>query len=59
MKKEIETQLRKVLAYVLENEANHFNEWCANGGNPDDHIYKNAYIVQNYIDLCKPRPAKS
>lgn len=58
MKREIETHLRKVLEYVLKNEANHFNEWVANGGNPENHIYKSAYIVHKYIDEAKPRPTK-
>ena len=59
MKREVEAHLRKVLEYVLENEVDHFDEWCAEGCNPDDHIYKSAYLVQTYIDLCKPRPFKS
>ena len=59
MKREIETHLRKVLEYVLENEANHFNEWVANDGNPENHIYKSAYLVHEYIDEAKPRPTKS
>ena len=59
MKREIEDHLRKVLDYVLEMEANHFNAWCGDGNDPDCHIYKSAYIVHKYIDEAKPRPTKN
>ena len=42
-------ELRKVLEYILENEANHFNEWCAEC-NPNDHIYMSALKVLNYLE---------
>ena len=59
MKREVEAHLRKVLEYVMENEADHFNQWCGDACNPDDHIYKSAYIVHKYIDEAKPRPTKN
>jgi hypothetical protein len=37
--------LQALVDYVLENERNHFTEYLEDGGNPDDHIYSKAIIL--------------
>ena len=51
MKKEYIQTLAKVCQYVEEAEKSSFEEYIANGGNPDDHIYshviKSTHILLN------------
>lgn len=41
--------LRRLVDYTLANEADHYEEYVDNGGNPTDHIYNNAIILQELI----------
>ena len=41
--------LKKVVDYTLANEADHYAEYVDNGGNPTDHIYSSAIILQELV----------
>ena len=41
--------LRRIVEYTLANEAEHYDEYVDNGGNPTDHIYNNAVLIQELL----------
>ena len=41
--------LERVISYTLVNEEISYEEWIAEGGNPDDHIYKCAEVLNDYV----------
>ena len=42
--------LEVVVKYLLGNEKISFDEWIAEGGNPNDHIYAKALKLDDYIN---------
>lgn len=41
--------LKQLVDYTLANEADHYQEYIDNGGNPTDHIYSSAIILQEIV----------
>jgi hypothetical protein len=41
--------LKRVVDYTLANEADHYQEYVDNGGNPTDHVYSSAIILQEIV----------
>ena len=41
--------LKHVVDYTLANEADHYQEYVDNGGNPTDHVYSSAIILQEIV----------
>jgi hypothetical protein len=41
--------LRNLVDYTLANEADHYQEFVSNGGNPTDHVYSSAIILQELV----------
>jgi hypothetical protein len=42
--------LEVVVAYLMGNEKISFDEWIAEGGNPNEHIYGKAVILNDYVN---------
>jgi len=51
MNKQTYQSLRRVLAYLVHDEAKHWEE----SGYPDDHIYKDILTLQSWMIENKPR----
>jgi hypothetical protein len=41
--------LERVVSYTLMNEEISYEEWVAEGGNPNDHIYRCAQALSDYV----------
>lgn len=42
--------LERVVQYTLMNEEISYEEWLEEGGNPNDHIYMCAVILNTYLN---------
>ena len=42
--------LQTIVDYIYESEAKHFEEYCAAGGNPADHVYYTAVRLSSSVN---------
>ncbi len=45
-----QTDLQTIVDYIYETEAKHFEEFCAAGCNPADHVYYTAVRLSSSVN---------
>lgn len=48
--------LEKILEYVIDTEADNYEQYCLEGETPEKHIYFHAYALQVILSLKKELP---